>query len=240
MPEPFVSVIIPFYNTADYLAEAIDSSLAQTYGNFELVLVDNCSTDGSADIALDRVRRDSRVRLVRNQTFLTQVQNYNRALQELHPEARYCKVLQADDRLYPACVSEMVALAEAHPSVGIVSSFRLAGDNVCPSSRPSAGPVLSGRDAARIALIGDVPLFGSPTVLLLRADLIRAHTPFYQEGRFFEDIDVVYELLPSCDFGFVPQILSFIREDPESTWGRMRSYNPSGLAHYLQLKRYGH
>jgi glycosyltransferase involved in cell wall biosynthesis len=239
MTEPLVSVIIPFYNTADYLAEAVDSILEQTYSNYELVLVDNCSNDGSTEIAQTYVGRDPRVRLVRNERFLTQVQNYNRALLELQAEARYCKILQADDKLYPRCLTEMVALAEANPSVGIVSSFRLAGNNVCPQSRPSPQPVLSGRDAGRMALIGDLPLFGSPTVLLLRADLVRARTPFYCEGRFFEDVDVVYELLQSCDFGFAPQILSFIREDPGSTWGRMRTYDPSGLAHFLQLKRYG-
>src|SRR5262245_7467930 len=127
---PTVSVVTPFYNTADYLEECIESVLAQTYRDFEYVLVDNCSTDGSSEIAARAAGRDPRVRIVRNATLLPQVPNYNHALRQMAPGSRYCKLVQADDALMPRCLEEMVALAEAHPSVAMVSSYRMRGERV--------------------------------------------------------------------------------------------------------------
>lgn len=237
--EPLVSVVIPFYNTAAYLAEAIETVLAQTYRSFELVLVNNRSTDGSDAIAARYAEKDPRVRLVHNQKFLTQVQNYNHALAQISPESRYCKMVQADDAVMERCLTEMVALAEANPSVGVVASYRLAGNQVMPAFVPRLRPVMSGHDAARMVLCDDVSLLGAPTALLLRSDIVRARAPFYAEGRFFEDVDAVLEVLAGCDFGFVAQILTFQRPDLGSTWGRMRTYFPSELARVLQLHMYG-
>ncbi|HEX3903415.1 MAG TPA: glycosyltransferase family A protein [Polyangia bacterium] len=237
--EPGVSVVIPFYNTAEYLEEAIESVLAQSYASFELVLVDNKSTDGSDVIAARAAARDSRVRLVHNTDFLSQVQNYNHALAQISPASRYCKMVQADDAIMVHCLTEMVALAEAHPSVGVVSSYRLYGNRVMPPVMPEVKPMMSGREAGRMALRDDVSLFGTPTTLMIRSEIVRRRAPFYAEGRYFEDVDLVYELLVDCDFGFVPQILSFQRPDARSTWGRMRDYYPSDLARLLQLEMYG-
>ena len=76
--EPFVSVVTPVYNTADYLREAIESVLAQSYGNFEYIIADNRSTDGSSEIAHEYERLDKRVRVVDHTEFLSQNGNYNR------------------------------------------------------------------------------------------------------------------------------------------------------------------
>ena len=74
-----VSVVTPFYNTAAYLAECIESVLAQSYSEFEYILMDNCSTDGSSEIAATYAYRDPRIRLIRCSQFLPQLPNYNRA-----------------------------------------------------------------------------------------------------------------------------------------------------------------
>jgi glycosyltransferase involved in cell wall biosynthesis len=203
------------------------------------VLVDNCSTDGSTAIAERLAHGNGRVRLVRNEKFLTQVQNYNHALAQISPAARYTKMVQADDAIRPRCLTEMVELAEAHPSIGVVSSHRLVGSDVMPSSLREIKTFLPGREAARVQLVDDVSLFASPTSVMLRADVVRARSPFYAEGRYFEDVDVIYELLREHDFGFVPQILTFMRRDEGSTWGKMRSYHPGDLSRLLQLKTYG-
>ena len=123
--QPLVSVVTPFYNPAPYFAQCIESVLAQTYTNFEYVLLDNHSTDGSADLAREYARRDARVKVVRNETFLTMTQNHNAVLRLMSPESRYCKVLQADDWLFPSCIAEMVRVAEAQPSIGVVSAYTL-------------------------------------------------------------------------------------------------------------------
>ena len=115
MTQPLVSVVTPFYNTEPYLEECIESVLAQRYENFEYILANNCSTDRSRDIAQKYASRDKRVKLIDNERFLTQAQNYNNALRHISPYSKYCKVVQADDWIFPECLSSMVGLAEAHP-----------------------------------------------------------------------------------------------------------------------------
>ena len=94
MAQPLVSVDTPFYNPAPYLAQCIESVLAQSYPLFEYILVDNCSTDGSGEIAEGYARRDHRIRVVRCVDFVKQIPNYNRALSESLPRANIAKSLR--------------------------------------------------------------------------------------------------------------------------------------------------
>ncbi|HUJ62678.1 MAG TPA: glycosyltransferase family 2 protein [Kofleriaceae bacterium] len=234
-----VSVVTPFYNTARYLTECIDSVLAQSYRDFEYVLVDNHSTDGGDAIAARYAARDPRVRVVRPPAFLPQVPNYNFAMRQIARDAAFVKVVQADDTIFPRCLAEMVALAEAHPSIGVVSSYRMYGDHVQPSGLSHTRTFLSGRDACRIVLKDEIYLFGTPTTVLFRADLVRARDPFFTEGRFFEDTEIVFDLLAEHDFGFVHQVLSFTRTDNDSIWTGMRGWNGPLLSKRNQLAQYG-
>jgi glycosyltransferase involved in cell wall biosynthesis len=220
-----VSVVTPFYNTAPYLAECIDSVLAQSHGDFEYILCNNHSDDGSGDIAARYAARDRRLRVLRPPKFLEQVPNYNFALRQIAPDTTYVKLVQADDTIFPRCLTEMVALAEAHPSIGVVSAYRMFGAEVQPTGLPHTRTFLTGRDACRTVLADGIYLFGSPTTVMFRADLVRGRAPFYVEGRLFEDAEVCFELLAGCDFGFVHQVLSFTRTENDSLWRGMRGYN---------------
>jgi glycosyltransferase involved in cell wall biosynthesis len=238
--EPFVSVVTPFYNTAEYLAECIESVLAQTHGNFEYVLLDNCSTDGSTEIAERYARRDPRIRLLRNERLLPQMANFNEALRQISPDSRYCKLILADDALLPRCLTEMVALAEAHPSVSVVSSYYLAGDDPRPHGLRRETVVMSGREACRLHLIDGIFLFGSPSVVMYRSDLVRSRAPFFGETWFHEDTKAMYEIMRDHDLGFVHQILTFMRVQADSVTGSTRSYVPKHLDKYILYRRYGH
>ena len=123
--EPLASVVTPFHNTEAYVAECIESVLPQSPENFEYILVDNQSTDRSAVIASEYAGKDRRIRLLRTERLLPQVPNYNFALEDMAPTNAYCKVVKADDWLFPRYLTEMVALAEAQPTTAIVSSHRL-------------------------------------------------------------------------------------------------------------------
>jgi glycosyltransferase involved in cell wall biosynthesis len=234
-----VSVVTPFYNTAPYLAECIDSVLAQSHGDFEYILCNNHSTDGGDQIAAGYAARDRRLRVVSPPAFLDQVPNYNFALRQIAPDTRYVKLVQADDTIFPRCLTEMIALAEAHPSIGVVSAYRMFGAEVQPTGLPHTRTVLTGRDACRIVLADGIYLFGSPTTVMFRADLVRARAPFYAEGRLFEDAEVCFELLAGCDLGFVHQVLSFTRTENDSLWRGMRGYNGWLLARRNQLAQFG-
>ena len=141
---PTISVVTPFYNTAEYLAQCIDSVLDQTFDDFEYVLVDNHSTDGGGELARSYADKDERIRVFSPPEFLSQCDNFNFALRQMSPTSAYCKMVLADDWLYPQCLAEMVALAEAHPNIGLVSSYSLAGTELWGAGYPSNASVYSG------------------------------------------------------------------------------------------------
>jgi glycosyltransferase involved in cell wall biosynthesis len=234
-----ISVVTPFYNTAKYIAECIESVLAQTRADFEYVLLDNCSTDGSRAIAERYAARDPRIRLERNQELLPQVPNYNRALSLISPSSRFTKLVQADDTIFPRCLEDMVGLAEANPSIGIVGSYYLHGKVVKPIGMPYPLAVLSGREVCRRYFTDKLFVFGSPTSLLYRSDLVRGRAPFYREGRFHEDTEACFEILAGSDFGFVPQLLSFLRVEESSIMGSVASFGPSELDKLILFRLYG-
>lgn len=216
--KPLVSVVTPFYNTAPYLAECIESVLAQDYPHWEYVLVDNASTDDSAAIARGYAKQEPRIRLLRNETHVAQVPNYNRGLAAISDRSEYTKVVEADNSIAPACLSQMVALAEAHPRVGIVGAYCITERDLRFRGLPRDVTVVSGRDIARKHLIDGAYLFGAPTTVLMRSAAVRARSPFYREDTWLiEDLSACYELFRDWDFGFVHQVLTFVRTENEGS-----------------------
>ena len=240
--KPLVSIVTPFYNTDRYLAECIESALLQSYKNWEYVLVNNCSTDRSLEIAQKYAMVDSRIRIINNDRFLTiQAQNYNHALRQISPEGKYCKIIQADDWLFPECLTEMVRVAEENPTVGMVGSYWLNDKIVLGSGLRYPSTFVSGSDICRFHLLNhpDFFIFGTATSLLIRSDIIRNRDPFYDESSILEDLELCYELLGNCDFGFVHQVLTFTRVDNESLTGQISDFFPYLLHAFICLKKYG-
>jgi len=238
--EPLVSVLTPFRNTAPYLAQCIESVLAQSYSRFEYILSDNCSTDGSAEIAEAYARRDSRIRLIRQSQLFSQPRHYNRALAEISADSQYCKIVQADDCLFPECLRLMVQAFEQSESIGLVSSYDLKGGTVRGSGLPYPTPLLPGRELARMVLRTGVFVFGSATTVMYRSALVRSCQPFYEEALLHEDTEKCMQILEHWDFAFVHQVLSFLRTDNvnESISAGVRSFQPDALDRYIIVQRY--
>jgi glycosyltransferase involved in cell wall biosynthesis len=238
---PLVSVVTPFYNTRDYLAECIEGVLSQTYTNWEYTLVDNCSTDGSSDIANQYAARfPDRIRLIRTDSFLSQVQNYNFALSRIRPESKYCKMVQADDWIFPDCLRSMVQAGEAYPHVGIVSAYELEGDHASLGGLPYPTREVSGREVCRLYFLKYTLLFGTPTSLLMRSDLVRSRNPFYEERHApFEDFHVCFDALLTWNFAFVHQVLTYSRRDNESMLSRIRPYQFEFFSRFSTIVTHG-
>jgi glycosyltransferase involved in cell wall biosynthesis len=236
---PRVSVVTPFHNTAAHLRECIASVLAQTCEDFEYVLQDNASTDGSTEIALEYAQRDPRIRYLRIDELQTQVRNYNLALTRIDPASTYCKIVQADDWITPECLQRMTAIAAQSPRIGLVAAYRFKGPNIEGDGLPPATTMLPGAEAARFHLLTQNFLFGSPTTVLYRSDAVRRRAPFFTEGRLNDDTEACYELLRDWDFGFVHQILSYTRLDEQSISGRLSDKDPGILDRLLNIRRYG-
>ena len=236
--QPLVSIVTPFYNTAPYLSECIDSVLGQNYSKFEYVLMDNCSTDGSREIAESYARTDPRIRLVTPPQFLPQIQNYNRALAQISNDSKYCKIVEADNYIFPECLDLMVRAFEQSDSIGLVSSYWLMGDILSGSGYPYPRPMMPGREWVKQHLLGSAHVFGSPTQVMYRSSIVRDQTPFYSEDLLHTDTHKCYEILRQWDLGFVHQVLSFSRTDNESISSTAYELQAGALDRYIAERCY--
>lgn len=117
---PLVSICIPTYNSERWLADSLGSALAQDYAPLEILVLDNASTDGTADLA--RGMADGRVRVLVNERNVGAVRNFNRCIQAARGD--YVKLLMSDDLLHPDCCREMAAMLDAHSDMGMVFAPR--------------------------------------------------------------------------------------------------------------------
>lgn len=244
MTSPLVTVVTPVFNGERHLAECLESVVAQTYPHWEYLVLDNASTDRTPEIVREFAGRDDRIRYRRFEEFVDAVASHNRAFAAAVSSAgEYVKVVGADDWLYPECLSRMVEIGEANPSVGVVGSYRLAGTRVDLTGIPFdeqvvPGPTvvahsLSQRDGYHWSVVG------SPTALLLRASIVRERELFYDVTLRHADTEAAYWVLMRSDMGFVHQVLTFSREPTESESGvsnRLLSQLPERIR---MLIRYG-
>jgi glycosyltransferase involved in cell wall biosynthesis len=236
---PLVSVITPVYNGEGYLRECIESVLAQTYTNWDYTIVNNGSTDRTLEIAREYAARDPRIKVHDNETFVRVIENHNIAFRLISPQSKYCKVVAADDWLFPECLEKMVGLARTNPRIAVVGAYGLAGKSVIWVGLPYEKRVISGRELCRSALLGARYVFGTPTAVLFRADIVRSRHAFYNESNLHADAEAYFEFLQNSDFGFVHQVLTFSREDEGSLTSYSQRLNTYMSGHLYVLKVYG-
>lgn len=117
-PQPKISVLIPTYNYAKYLDETIQSVLNQTFKDFELIIVDNYSTDNTEDL-IKKYLDDKRVSYYKNPKNLGLVGNWNQCL--THARGEYIKYLCADDKFHPEMLAKCFSVMELYPNVSLVT-----------------------------------------------------------------------------------------------------------------------
>jgi glycosyltransferase involved in cell wall biosynthesis len=118
--EPLISVLIPAYNYARFVTAAVDSVLAQTYPNVEIVVCDNRSTDDTLAVLEARYAGEPRVRLFQNERNIGLVPNFNRAL--THARGSFIAWLSADDWLLPRHLARKPTVLAAAPQLEVVYS----------------------------------------------------------------------------------------------------------------------
>lgn len=238
--QPLVAVVVPVHNGAAHIAGCVRSVLEQTYRNWELVIVDNASEDGTSAIATEVAAGDDRVELRYDERLSSVYHNHNRALASADPDAVYVKVLHADDLLHPEALMQMVALAEANPGVGLVSAYRMLGDHLAGDERlPIDRTVFDGREIGRRGLLSATGLFGTPSSVLIRRSDLPSRAEIYNEGNLHGDSELCFEILSSSDFGFVHQVLSYSRMHEDSVTSRHRGTATMLPAHIGILMRHG-
>ena len=158
-------------------------------------------------------KKDARIQVHSNQVFVDIISNHNIAFRLISPDTKYCKVVSADDLLFPDCITRMVEVAETYPSAGFVGCYQISENYVKWQGFPYPGSLLNGRDLCRRMLLSADSCigFGAPTSLLYRADLVRITDTFFPNRSPHADTSAIYASLKDCDFGFVHQVLCWER-----------------------------
>jgi glycosyltransferase involved in cell wall biosynthesis len=238
--EPFVSVLTPVYNGEKFLRECIESVLAQDYKNWEYVIVNNCSTDGSLQIARKYAEKDSRITIYNNSSFLNVMDNLNHSFHQISTESKYCKVVHADDWLFPTCLSKMVSLAEENSKIGIVGSFFLDDLAVQPNYFPYTENIIPGKVVGETYFLDKITLFGPPSILLIRSDLIRNRENMYDPNNIHSDHGACLDIFREYDLGFVHEVLTYSRRHNESHTNRLANkFDTYLIGRIKNLKEYG-
>lgn len=118
--EPFVSICVPTYNGEEYLKECLNSVMAQTFSNFEVLIVDDQSSDETLNMAQEYAVRDNRIRVTQNEHNLGLVGNWNRCVELAQGD--WIKFVFQDDLIEPSCLEQM--LAACKPETAIVCCHR--------------------------------------------------------------------------------------------------------------------
>jgi glycosyltransferase involved in cell wall biosynthesis len=209
--EPLVSILIPTFNRADYLGEAIDSALAQTYQNIEIIVHDDASTDGTPELL--KKYSDKRLKIIRTEDNHGMLGGWNYIVTKARGE--YIKFLASDDLLEPTCVEELVSAAIKHPSAAVITCQRKfidgQGKVVKKMGFATKNTVVDGKSHAHWILttlrenkIGEPTAVLYPTKLVKKAGKYDAtfsqFADFEYWIRLLEFGDLVYIHKPLCSF----------------------------------------
>lgn len=116
--DPLVSILIPVYKREKLVVEAIDSALAQTYKNIEVIVVDNCSPDDTWGVLQQQAAKDSRLKVCRNDSNLGPLRNWRRCIELASGE--YGKILFSDDAIHPTYIEKTLPLIHGNHDIGFV------------------------------------------------------------------------------------------------------------------------
>lgn len=194
--DPRVTVLMPVYNAGPYLREAMDSILAQTFTDFEFLIVDDGSTDGSVKIV--RSYTDPRIRLVQNERNLRLAATLNRGLDLARGE--YVARMDADDISLPPRLAHQIAFLDARPGIGLCGAWAEAFGGARFSMPNPTAP-----EAIRAKMLFDSALV-HPSVMLRRT-LFDRHGLRYPPLAHFEDYALWQQTARLFPLANLPEVL---------------------------------
>jgi glycosyltransferase involved in cell wall biosynthesis len=216
--EPEVSVVMPVYNGARYLREAVESVLAQSFSNFELIVYDDLSQDATMEIL--HGLRDPRLRVLRQSVNQGIFGNLNAGLREAR--APLLQIFCQDDRMGPDCLQEQQVLLRAHPEAGMVFCHfhpldehgEVIDPDYAPRGLADVPRYISPRRAPRLfAAFGCMP--GNLSPVMLRASAYRAIGEFDPQLPYAGDFEYWIRLSRRYPLLFNPEKLMGVRHHPE-------------------------
>ncbi len=212
MTLPKVSVCMPVFQGAAFLSDAIESVLGQDFQDFELVIIDDCSGDGTDVIVQGYASRDPRIIFKVNEYNLGMVANWNNCLETAR--GCYVKFLFQDDIFTsPECLGKMANILDDDPTVSLVASGRrLINKNselVKEESFFRTSISAEGVDIIRYCLLKHGNVIGEPSAVLFRKELaVRGFNPNYRQ---IVDLEMWFHLLEQGRFCYIAEPLCGFR-----------------------------
>jgi glycosyltransferase involved in cell wall biosynthesis len=206
--------VVPAYNNAEFLAQTIESILAQDYRDFELIVADHSSTDGTSEV-IGKYAANPLVRVLPpTPVGGGALANWNRVSE--HARGELIKLVCSDDLLAPTALSEQVAALDANPSAVLVASPRALVDSngkVILRRRGLSGlsGLISGRAAIRAAVRAGTNIFGEPACVLFRRDILVREGGWDNRFPYLIDQATYTRVMLHGDMVALPRVLASFR-----------------------------
>jgi glycosyltransferase involved in cell wall biosynthesis len=216
MAYPLVSICLPTYNAARFVKRAVHCAISQDYPNFEVVVCDDCSTDGTWEFL--QGLNHPQLRVYRNEINLGVAENHNRTVRLSKGEL--IKFLHNDDEMAKDTLSYMVPWLKEHPSLvgAVVSAFVIDEDSMVVGEGPKAPSVLRVRGADFLKSIGEHGnQVGTPGQTLLRKDFFWAVSGVSSNFNYYYDLNLWVKLSKVGDWLFLPRSCYYYRYDNVSS-----------------------
>jgi len=235
---PRVSVVIPVYNCEKYIRQAIESVLGQEFQDWELVVVNNASTDRT----LNEIHQfcDKRLRLINNDTNIGLEANWNKAISAARGE--YVKLLPADDFLYPPCLKQQIEVFE-HPENASLVLVSCARDIVDPDGKrlivrkfPGRERKIPGITAIRTVLRSGTNLLGEPGAILFKRAMLEKTGLFDGSIAYVIDVDLWLRMLLHGDMFVLSSPLCSFRISPGSTSVELEGLQSKHFSEFINIR----
>ncbi|MDD3876092.1 MAG: glycosyltransferase family 2 protein [Bacteroidales bacterium] len=220
-----ISVLMPVYNAGIYLKDAIESILNQTFREFEFIIIDDGSTDGSLDII--KSYTDKRIRLIENGENIRLIATLNKGI-ELS-EGKYIARMDADDISLPDRLQKQFAFMEAHPEIGLCGSYiRTIGleHNYDVHFKTT-------HDEIKFKLFFDTH-FPHPAAMIRKSVLIDNMLRFKKEFIHAEDFALWNEMAALTQLAVIPEILVHKRTHSEQI---SKKFTPTQLQISSEIRK---
>jgi len=211
--KPLISICIPAYNNADYIAETINSVLSQSYKNFELIITDDCSKDDTVKIV--KSFSDERIKLVINDSNLGMHGNWNKVLSLAKGD--YMKLLCGDDLITPDCLEKQVAefLKPGNEDVAVVACRRKI---IKADGKVSMGAFYKFKPgkyknaaAVKKCVAWGANLIGEPMAVLFKGKVYRENKIVLGSNNYLIDMDMYTKVLVYGNLVVQDEFLAFFR-----------------------------
>ncbi|MGZ3814281.1 MAG: glycosyltransferase family 2 protein [Mucilaginibacter sp.] len=239
MDLPLVTIGVPTFNGERYIRKTIESVLAQTYSNLEIIVIDDCSTDSTLDIV--KALNDPRIKVIVNEKNMGPSGTWNRLIE--HANGTYFKVLCHDDLLYEDIVRKQIDVLLKDECCVLVAANR---DIIDESGNIAMSPKRfkkSGRIAGRKLLMKSIKsgtnIIGEPHAVMFRLDAIKKNNVAFGANFFMIDLDFYAQVLLHGDAYLIDETLSAFRVCSESSSYKMAQKQAEYFFEFVKNLRSG-